>query len=207
MPQIDESKVKPEWEDYLKFPSAGWINFWSSFTNTSLEDFILNIYDKIEVQTNPLHEDNIVAFNAAVTNLKTNTFIGSIDSVANNTIPDLLQHLNGSSSVFVFNTAGVTTDLFTIPSGTIVLDMSWYAPFKRYGDMVISGFMWIFYLIMLFRHLPDLLSGSGLHFENPSNVDEPNVRENFVIDDNGVVLKHSTTSRYSGHTVTQNHDV
>lgn len=207
MPQYDESLIKPEWENYLKFPASGWINFWSSFTDVSLKDFVLDIVDEVEKQTNPLHEDNQAEFDSALTNLKTNTFIGSIDSIVNDTMPELLQHINGSTSTFVFYTAGVSTDLYSIPSSKIVLDMSWYAPFKQYGDMIISGFMWLFYLIMLFRHLPDILNGAGLHFEGHSNVDEPVVRDNFVVDDNGVVLKHSTTSRYSDHTVTQNHKV
>lgn len=206
-PDVNGDLFNPEWKDYLSFPSAGWINFWSSFTDTSLKDFVLDIVDEVEKQTNPLHADNQAEFDSALTNLKTNTFIGSIDTIANDTMPELLQHLNGSTSTFIFYTSGVSTDLYTIPSSKIVLNMSWYAPFKQYGDMIISGFMWLFYLIMMFRHLPDILNGAGLHFEGHSNVDEPVIRNDFVLDDNGTVLKHSTSVRYRDHTDTINHRV
>ena len=43
----------------------------------------------------------------------------------------------------------------------IVIDFSWYKPFKAYGDLVITGFVYAMYLWRLFIKLPGIISGSG----------------------------------------------
>lgn len=210
MPNYDESLVNPDWSDYIKFPAAGWINFWSSFTNTSLEDFILNIYDKIEIQTNPLHEDNIDEFNATLDLIKSDTFIGSFYTISTDYLPEILSHMNGSQATFTFNTAGVSNSYYSIPAKSITIDMSWYLPFKPYGDMVLSGFMWLGFIFLLFKRAPDIINGAGMITDIVNQPVEPDftTHDNITVDDNGTVTNHSTTYRYkSGYTVTQKHDV
>lgn len=41
------------------------------------------------------------------------------------------------------------------------IDMSWYKPFKPYGDLVITGFVYLFFLWRLFVHLPGIIHGSS----------------------------------------------
>ena len=43
----------------------------------------------------------------------------------------------------------------------IVLDFSWYAPFKTYGDLIITGFVYALFLWRLFITLPNILHGLG----------------------------------------------
>lgn len=43
----------------------------------------------------------------------------------------------------------------------IVLDFSWYAPFKTYGDLIITGFVYAFFLWRLFINLPNIIHGLG----------------------------------------------
>lgn len=40
-----------------------------------------------------------------------------------------------------------------------ILDLSWYAPFKPYGDLVITGFVYIFFLWRLFVKVPSIVNG------------------------------------------------
>lgn len=210
MPQIDESKVKPEWEDYLKFPSAGWINFWSAFTNTSLDDFIFNIYDKIEVQTNPLHGDNIDEFNATLDLIKTDTFIGSFYQINDEYMPNIINSMQGSSSVITFETAGVSNSYYSIPAKSITIDMSWYLPYKKYGDMVLGGFMWLSFLYVLWKRIPDIISGAGVITDNIQSLNEPDFtsHNNITVDDNGEIKSFSTVTRYkNGDVTTQKHDM
>lgn len=209
-PDIDESMYNPDWEDYLKFPSAGWINFWSAFTNTSLEDFILNIYDKIEVQTNPLHEDNVDEFNATLDLIKTDTFIGSFYQINDEYMPNIVNSLQGNStSVITFETAGVSNSFYTIPAKSITIDMSWYLPYKKYGDMVLGGFMWLGFLYVLWKRIPDIISGAGVITDDIHSLNEPDIsNDNYVVAANGRVISHSTTTHSrNGNTVTQYHKV
>lgn len=42
-----------------------------------------------------------------------------------------------------------------------VLDFSWYAPFKTYGDLIITGFVYAFFLWRIFINLPNIIHGLG----------------------------------------------
>lgn len=42
-----------------------------------------------------------------------------------------------------------------------VIDLSWYAPYKQYGDTVIAGFIYVFFLWRIFVNLPNIISGGA----------------------------------------------
>lgn len=42
-----------------------------------------------------------------------------------------------------------------------VIDFSWYAPFKTYGDLIITGFVYVFFLWRLFINIPNIIHGLG----------------------------------------------
>lgn len=42
-----------------------------------------------------------------------------------------------------------------------VIDLSWYAPYKHYGDMVLSGMIWVFFIWRVFVHLPGIIAGAS----------------------------------------------
>lgn len=48
-----------------------------------------------------------------------------------------------------------------LSGNVVVLDLSWYAPYKTYGDLIITGFVYLMFLWRLFCHVPDILNGSG----------------------------------------------
>lgn len=43
-----------------------------------------------------------------------------------------------------------------------ILDLSWYQRYKADVDKLISGFLWIAFLWLLFKRAPDIISGSGM---------------------------------------------
>lgn len=47
-------------------------------------------------------------------------------------------------------------------SGSInVVDLSWYAPYKEYGDSIICMFCYLSFLWNIFKRLPDIIQGAG----------------------------------------------
>lgn len=42
-----------------------------------------------------------------------------------------------------------------------VMDLSWYAPYKAQGDLIISAFIYVFFLWRIFINLPNIISGVG----------------------------------------------
>ena len=49
------------------------------------------------------------------------------------------------------------TDAMTID----VIDLNWYKPYKEYGDLVLTGIFYSFYLWRLYSRLPSIISGTG----------------------------------------------
>lgn len=43
----------------------------------------------------------------------------------------------------------------------VVMDLSWYAPYKQYGDLIISAFIYVFFLWRIFINLPSIISGGA----------------------------------------------
>ncbi len=43
----------------------------------------------------------------------------------------------------------------------VVMDLSWYAPYKQYGDTIIAGFVYVFFIWRIFINLPNIISGAA----------------------------------------------
>lgn len=42
-----------------------------------------------------------------------------------------------------------------------LIDLNWYAPFKSYGDVILTGFIYAFFLWRMFIRLPSTIHGLG----------------------------------------------
>lgn len=159
------------------------MNFDYSITD-NLHDMLINVYHEINNYVNPLSPDNADEFNNALAGLKQDTFIGGIGTVVNTEIPKLVNCLSvNSSPVLHFTSPAIDTKLFHIPSYNFNINFSWYAPFKPYGDMILSGFIWLFYLWRFFINLPKLIRGEMMSTAYPLTA----MTEEFMNDD-GVIL-------------------
>lgn len=144
---------------------AGWHSFWSTFRYKKFDEVLLEVNQKIEDKVNPLSENNSVAFEGAITNIKNNTFIGSANEMVTTFPEELKGALNKDSSpVLQFTTAGVSNSYFSLPAKKHSIDFSWYAPFKGTADTVISAFMYLGFLIAFWKRLPEIIHGAGVMY-------------------------------------------
>lgn len=158
--------------EYMSNAPKGWIHFWNSFNNMSLKDFIIDVHNEIEKSVNPLSDDNKVEFDKAMSAINNDTFIGSFNQIKDDYIPKILDSLKGQCAALTFKTASASNKYVSIPAHTIILDLSWYLPYKPYGDMVLSGFMWLSFLWLLFKRFPAIISGEGMITESLLSLDE-----------------------------------
>lgn len=49
-----------------------------------------------------------------------------------------------------------------MPAKTYSIDFSWWAPFKGTADTLISAFMYLGFLIIFFKRLPEIIHGAGI---------------------------------------------
>lgn len=190
---------------------TSWHNFWDSFNSLSLHDFIINIYNEIDNLTNPLSEQNKPAFDLALNDFKTNTFLGSCYDVVEQG-NNLVNSLNVESSAQIVSHT-LPAEFFGVvfPAREVVIDFSWYAPYREAAHKILSAFIWIGFLwrfvtVTIFK----LINGVEGGFVNYEQMSEPEftTRDNFTVDSDGTVKSHSTVYSYKdGHTVTQKHDV
>ena len=142
-------------------------NMFSYNIKQTLKDVLLDVYKTIDNYTNPQSEDNKEAFEAALTNVKDNTFIGSAYTIADTVPNDIKNALTTDSSpVLTFKTAGVSNSYFSIPAKSYSIDFSWYAPFKSVGDSVVSCFMYLGFLIAFIKRLPEIIHGAGVMYDS-----------------------------------------
>lgn len=81
------------------------------------------------------------------------TSISSLDNMFKNigNAPKLVLNLNSTK--------------YTQSGDYTILDLSWYAPYKNYGDLVLTGFIYAFFLWRLFITIPSTINGqSGSSF-------------------------------------------
>lgn len=163
---------------------VGWHSFWSTFRYKKFDEVLLEVNQKIEDKVNPLSENNSAAFEGAITNIKDNTFIGSANEMVTTFPEELKGALNKDSSpVLQFKTVAVKNSYFSLPAKTYSIDFSFWAPFKGTADALISAFMYLGFLIILFKRLPEILHGSGVVRDNYNDFKEArdfNYNENLI---------------------------
>ena len=52
----------------------------------------------------------------------------------------------------------------------LVLDMTWYERYKPFCDGIIIGFAYLGFIFLVFKRLPDIISGSGAITEKSDDV-------------------------------------
>ena len=92
------------------------------------------------------------AIHTAVTNK-----FGFVDTIRNTitSIQGLMNNMESDTRM----TYSVQSRYYT---GDIdIVNLSWYTPFKPYGDIVITGFCYLFFIWRLFIHVPNTINGLG----------------------------------------------
>lgn len=83
-------------------------------------------------------------------------FVDSIKS-AINSFMDIINNLGNAPVLTLDLQATKYTDKMSIN----VIDLNWYKPYKQYGDLVLTGIIYAFYLFRLFYNLPNIISGAS----------------------------------------------
>lgn len=77
---------------------------------------------------------------------------------------DILHNLSGTPQL----TTNIESKYYT--GELTILNLSWYAKFKPYGDVVLTGFIYLLFLWRIFIHLPNIISGTGGGIESSINI-------------------------------------
>ena len=83
-------------------------------------------------------------------------FIESI-KIAINSFLDIINNL-GNAPVLHLNLGSTK---YTDEMEVAVIDLNWYKPYKQYGDVVLTGIIYAFYLFRLFYSAPGIISGAS----------------------------------------------
>lgn len=129
-----------------------------NFLNPNSEYFIGKvIVDLLKDALNFLFVPSEDRINALVNSAKSKfDFVETIKTSVNS-MQDLLNS-SGNSAVL---TVRIKPTKYTEETTVKILDFSWYAPFKQYGDVVITGFVYAMFIWRIFTHLPNIISGAG----------------------------------------------
>lgn len=84
------------------------------------------------------------------------SFIESI-KIAVNSLVDVINNVGNAPKL----TIDVKESKYTEAQSLTILNLSWYAPFKSYGDLIITGFVYAMYIWHLFIKLPGVISGTS----------------------------------------------
>ena len=124
----------------------------------------------------------------ALTNTVTSKF-DFIDSIkiSINSLKDIINNVGNVPKL----TINVKATKYTSASTITILDMSWYEPFKTYGDLVITGFIYAIFIWRIFVALPSIISGAGGAFNDvPAQLSDIDAYRRF-----GIGRSSSTTRR------------
>lgn len=151
------SWINPNGDEFFLTKLFSWINpFSDDFFGYKIIDLFSELFKFLFVPS----EESI---NSLVNSVKDH--FGFIDTI-NNTIAVVQDMFS--------NTAELPKITITLKdnkwySGEItVIDLSWYDPYKEYGDLIISAFIYVFFLWRIFVNLPNIISGAGGGVDNIS---------------------------------------
>lgn len=106
---------------------------------------------------------------SAISNTVTSKF-AFIDSIKEgvNAVQNMFNNLGNSPKL---ESSNIESKYFN--GKLTIIDMSWYAPFKPFGDLVITGFSYVFFIWRLFVTLPNTINavGGGVGFIDRSDDD------------------------------------
>lgn len=85
-----------------------------------------------------------------------NEKFGFIDSIetAVDSIKNMIENVENGTSEFT-----VDIDSPYYEGEVTLFDLSWYAPFKTYGDLVFTGFAYIFFIFRVYKSIPSIING------------------------------------------------
>lgn len=133
-----------------------------AYTIASIMDFIIDLPFKIVELLGDLLKTLFVPKNDFFKD-KINDFKSRFAFV--NSISEIMEMLKDSFTSTDFGTLevdlGAAEGNVDYGGKVNVLDVSWYARYKPYGDSIISAFLWIVFVFNVYKQLPSIINGGG----------------------------------------------
>ena len=197
-----------------------WYHFWDTFReksfDTVLKDTLLDVQKEIDNQVNPLSDDNKEQFNANIDKLKSETAYGSALELKDG-VQTFYNNFASASPTATLDVKLLPVSFYgaSIPSKTITIDFSWFAPYRDTTLSLWRFFLWVAYLFIIFKRFPDIISGAGMVTDTSGNGNMTDGSESIlhsitVNDDGSVVSDIESRTVKQGNTtnrVTVKHDV
>lgn len=142
--------INPNGDEFFLTKLFSWINpFSENFFGYKIIDLFSELFKFLFVPS----EESV---NNLVDSVKSH--FGFIDTI-NNTVEVIKDMFNNTSEL---PKVDITLKENKWYSGKItVIDLSWYAPYKEYGDLIISAFIYVFFLWRIFVKLPGIINGAS----------------------------------------------
>ena len=143
--------LNPLSEDFILKDLLDWLNPMSE--NFFVYKLIELLGDLLEFLFVP-SEDVI---NGLVDSVKSKfSFIDTIKS----SVSDVEDVLVGAEAVPTLK-IHVNDTKYTQAQDLTIINLSWYVPFKKYGDIILTGFIYAFFFWRIYITLPNTISGAG----------------------------------------------
>lgn len=117
-------------------------------------------------------EERITAIQNTVTSKF--DFIETI-KISINSLKDIINNVGNAPKLSL----NLGASKYTESQHIVILDFSWYKPFKPYGDVVLTGFIYAFFIWRTFIHLPNIIHGLGGTIESDYMVSDINAYNRF----------------------------
>lgn len=129
-----------------------------SFLNPASENFfVYKLIDLLKEALKFLFVPSEERINAIIETVKVKfSFVDSVITAVNS-IKDIVNNLGVAPKI----TLNLKETKYTEAQNVVVFDLSWYAPYKTYGDLLITGFIYLMFLWRLFIKLPNIINGIG----------------------------------------------
>lgn len=177
--------------------SSQWYHFWDTFReksfDTVLKDTLLDVHNQIEDLTNPMSDNNKADYVANIEKIKSDTVIGSAYEVKDG-INNLYNNVSNANptAVISVNTLPVEFYGISLPSQSIKIDFSWFAPYRDFTLSLWRFLLWAGYIFLLFKRIPDIINGAGMITDTVTNANmtdgSESILHSITVGDDGSIL-------------------
>lgn len=145
------SYLNPLSENFILKDLLDWLNpFSENFFVYKLIELLGDLLEFLFVPS----EDVI---NGLVDSVKSKfSFIDTIKS----SVSDVEDILVGAESVPTLKIHVNETE-YTQEQDLTIINLAWYVPFKKYGDIIITGFIYAFFIWRIYISIPNIIGGAG----------------------------------------------
>jgi len=128
----------------------------------AINNVVDSIVDKIEylfIPSGDFFSDKFNQFKSHFAFIDTFTnFVNKFKNISNNTSAPVVS-VDFSKAESKYNYGGVA----------FALNLAWYSRYKPIGDLIITAFVYVFFIWRFYCRIPELIRGAGINTDNASS--------------------------------------